>query len=96
MTRILQWTLLITLCTQLCYAQNNSARPARQTFTGLVRSTQDGSVAGVNVAIKRSSQGVTTNANGQYSIQVNSPNDTLVFSMIGYKTQAILVNNRSV
>ncbi|WP_420148979.1 hypothetical protein [Spirosoma sp.] len=76
MTRFLQWTLLITLCTQLGYTQNN---PARQTVTGLVTFTQDGSAVGVNVIIKRSSQSVTTSENGRYSLQVNSPNDILLF-----------------
>lgn len=47
MAKILQWPLLITLCTQLGYAQNNATSTAKQTVTGLVTSKQDGSVAGV-------------------------------------------------
>lgn len=79
MAKILQWNLLITLCTQLGYAQNNATSMDKQTVTVLVTSKQDSSVAGVNIVIKRSSQGVTTIANGQYSIQVNSPNDKFLF-----------------
>ena len=79
MAKFLQWTLVITLCTQLGYAQNKATSTAKQTVTGLVTLRQGGSVAGVNIGIKRSSQGVTTITNGQYSIQVNSPNDTFVF-----------------
>jgi len=53
-----------------------------------------GGLPGVSVAIKGTSLGVVTDANGDYSIQ--APNQaTLVFSFVGYKSQEVLVNNRT-
>jgi len=49
---------------------------------------------GVNVLVKGTTMGTTTNADGEYSIQV-SPDAVLVFSFIGYIEQEIPVNNRN-
>jgi len=50
---------------------------------------------GVNVVLKGTTQGVTTNLDGEYSITVPSLQDTLVYSFIGYKTQTIPINGRA-
>lgn len=52
-------------------------------------------ISGVSVVIKGSSRGVTTNANGKYTIQAGA-NDTLAFSAIGYQGREEPVNNQSV
>jgi iron complex outermembrane receptor protein len=65
------------------------------TVTGTVTDALEGfTLPGVNVLIKGTTRGATTNADGEYSIQV-SPDATLVFSFIGYVEQEIPVNNRS-
>jgi TonB-dependent starch-binding outer membrane protein SusC len=70
------------------YAQNN-------TVSGKVTSDADGSaLPGVSVVVKGSSQGVTTNTNGVYRINVD-PNSTLIFSYVGFKSQEVPINNRS-
>ncbi|MCK7589054.1 SusC/RagA family TonB-linked outer membrane protein [Subsaxibacter sp. CAU 1640] len=51
-------------------------------------------VPGVNVIIKGTSTGTTTDFDGKYSINVKT-GDVLVFSYIGYKTQEITYNNQS-
>ncbi|MCK8490718.1 SusC/RagA family TonB-linked outer membrane protein [Spirosoma sp. RP8] len=63
--------------------------------TGKVTSTEDGSqLPGVNVAIKGTSRGTSTNASGDY--QLNAPaGSTLVFSFIGFITQEVKVGNQS-
>src|SRR6218665_3927611 len=48
------------------------------------------SLPGVSVTIKGTAQGEATSADGFYAIQA-SPNDTLVFSFVGYATQEIAV-----
>ena len=40
-------------------------------------------------------KGTVTNVNGDYSIQVSSPNATLVFSSIGYKSEKVELNGRT-
>ena len=64
------------------------------TVTGTVTDALEGyTLPGVNVLVKGTTMGTTTNADGVYSIQV-SPDATLVFSFIGYVEQEIPVNNR--
>lgn len=72
-----------------------SAFSQEATVTGTVRSAEEGALPGVNVLIKGTARGTTTDANGRYSIQV-SDDETLVFSFIGYVQQEVPVNGRSV
>jgi TonB-linked SusC/RagA family outer membrane protein len=51
---------------------------------------------GINVLVKGSSTGTVTDINGQYNINVPDENGILVFSSIGYLTQEVAVNGRSV
>jgi TonB-linked SusC/RagA family outer membrane protein len=50
---------------------------------------------GVNVLIKGSSRGTTTDADGQFTLGNVTPADVLVFSFIGYKTQELTVGNQT-
>jgi TonB-linked SusC/RagA family outer membrane protein len=64
---------------------------------GRVVSAKDKStLPGVSVVIKGSSKGVTTDVDGSYTIQVDSPQDILIFSFVGSITQEVAVGNRSV
>ncbi|MBS0010480.1 MAG: TonB-dependent receptor [Bacteroidales bacterium] len=65
------------------------------TVTGTVTDALEGiTLPGVNVLVKGTSSGTTTNADGEYSISLN-PDAVLVFSFIGYVQQEIPVNNRT-
>lgn len=48
------------------------------------------SVPGVNVVVKKSKKGVTTDFDGNYAIKV-SANDILVFSSVGYASQEVKI-----
>ena len=89
MSPIKQLTLAIAcvLSLSLAYAQN-------LTVSGVVSATSGESIIGVGVLIEGTAQGVTTDLDGRYSIEVPS-NGTLVFSSIGYKTVAVKVNGRT-
>jgi TonB-linked SusC/RagA family outer membrane protein len=50
---------------------------------------------GVNVLIKGSSRGTTTDADGQFTLGNVTPDDVLVFSFIGYTTQELTVGNQT-
>jgi TonB-linked SusC/RagA family outer membrane protein len=50
---------------------------------------------GVNITIKGTMMGTITDVDGNYSITVQSANDILVFSFIGYRTEEITVGNNS-
>lgn len=62
---------------------------------GLVQDEKGISIPGVSVALKGTSTGVVTDVNGNYSISV-SGNDALVFSFLGYASQEIAVQGRTV
>lgn len=50
---------------------------------------------GVNIIIKGTTQGVTSDMNGKYSIVVTSPDAILVYSFIGYVTQEVPVSGKN-
>ncbi|MEQ9437891.1 MAG: TonB-dependent receptor [Cyclobacteriaceae bacterium] len=67
------------------------------TVTGQVTSSPDGEgLPGVNILVKGSITGTVSDAEGKYSISVSDENATLTFSSIGYITQEIPVNGRTV
>ncbi len=65
-----------------------------QTVTGTV-TEENGPLPGANVIVKGTSNGATTDFDGNYTLN-NVPNDaTLVFSYVGYTTQEVAVDGRS-
>lgn len=50
---------------------------------------------GVNVIIKGTQRGTTTNPDGEFSLSVADDNVVLVFSFVGYAAQEIPVGNRT-
>ncbi len=65
-----------------------------QTVSGTV-SEENGPLPGANVIVKGTSNGATTDFDGNYSLN-NVPTDaTLVFSYVGFTTQEIAVGGRS-
>ena len=52
-------------------------------------------VPGVNIIIKGTTIGTTTDADGKYSIEMPDGNATLLFSFIGYVSQEMALNGRS-
>ncbi|HEY3430608.1 MAG TPA: von Willebrand factor type A domain-containing protein, partial [Cyclobacteriaceae bacterium] len=66
--------------------------PETRTITGTVTSAGDGSaLPGVNVLLKGTVKGASTDAKGKYSIQVPPSGATLVFSFIGLITKEVKV-----
>ncbi|MEX2231955.1 MAG: TonB-dependent receptor [Cyclobacteriaceae bacterium] len=66
------------------------------TITGRVVDEKSGSIPGVNVIEKGTANGTTTDVDGKFSINVQDESSVLVFSFIGYVTQEVVVNGRSV
>lgn len=64
-----------------------------QTVTGTV-SAEDGPLPGASIVIKGTSQGTTTDFDGNFSIEATAEN-TLVFSYIGYAAKEITVGSQS-
>ncbi len=67
----------------------------KKTVSGTVEDGGTGqSLLGVNIMVKGTTQGTTTDAEGKYSMDVASLQDTLIFSYIGYEKQTIPINGR--
>ncbi len=67
-----------------------------RTITGKVTASEDGSpLPGVNVTVKGTSRGTTTNGDGTFKINVGT-SAALTFSFVGYKKQDVQVGGRSV
>jgi TonB-linked SusC/RagA family outer membrane protein len=68
----------------------------QQTVTGRVTSDTGEGLPGVNVILKGTSNGTTSDPEGHYSISVTDESSVLVFSYIGFVTEEVIVGNRSV
>src|SRR5690606_9885857 len=70
---------------------------SQNTVTGTVSSELTGeTLPGVNVLIKGSSTGTVTDMEGNYSINVTDAESLLVFSFIGFVSQEVPINGRSI
>lgn len=83
---------LYTLLTLLqFFNQINAQQPVK----GVIVDASNAPVAGATIQIKNTQKGTFSDVSGNYSI-VASPNDTLIFSMLGMESQTIPVAGRSV
>ncbi|MBL3655602.1 SusC/RagA family TonB-linked outer membrane protein [Fulvivirga sediminis] len=85
MKKILLMLLLFCFC-EMAYAQH--------TVRGKVTAGGE-SVPGVSVVVQGTTKGTTTDIEGNYSLEVATGNETLVFSFIGYATQEVSLNGRT-
>ena len=82
-----------------CLILISSAMLAAQsvTISGKVTDSDSGEdLPGVNVILKGTSAGVTTDLNGKYSINVPSPKGLLVFSYIGMQKKEVPIKGRTI
>ncbi|GAB3960674.1 TonB-dependent receptor [Spirosoma harenae] len=87
---VIGWSVLLAMLPGYLLAQS-------QRITGRVTSAQDGqTLPGVNVVVKGTTTGATTDANGNYSITVPNPNAVLLLTSIGLNSQEVTVGNRTV
>lgn len=65
------------------------------TVTGKISDVNGSPLPGVNVIVKETTMGTTTDSGGLYTIETPTGDVTLVFSFIGFATQEIAVNGQS-
>jgi hypothetical protein len=70
------------------------AQAQQATIAGVVKDPKGESMAGVSIAVKGTNTGTTTDGSGQFNLMA-TPEDKLVFSFIGYKTQEVTVGNQT-
>lgn len=91
MIRKLLFTVLMhsLLCTALLAQERQ--------ISGKVTSLEDGSaIPGVNVIVQGTTKGATSDADGNYSIQLTPSENTLVFSFVGFKPSTVQVGDRTI
>lgn len=79
---------LLLLCSGTAFAQDYPV-------TGKITATDGSPVAGVNVVVKNSSLGTTTDSNGAFTLTLSKSPETLVFSFIGFRTEERQVSSSS-
>lgn len=62
---------------------------------GTVKDEEGNPIPGASVVLKGTTQGTTTDINGNYIINVVDPQSVLVFSFIGYINQEITVGTKT-
>ncbi|WP_336065368.1 SusC/RagA family TonB-linked outer membrane protein [Mesoflavibacter sp. CH_XMU1404-2] len=84
-----------SLLLMIAFVFSLSIYAQEKTITGQVTSSTDGmGLPSVNVVIKGTSKGVSTDFDGNYSIEA-SAEDVLEFSFIGFKTKDVVVGAQS-
>ncbi|MGQ8336965.1 SusC/RagA family TonB-linked outer membrane protein [Sunxiuqinia sp. A32] len=68
---------------------------AEKTVRGTVTDVDGQPVPGVTIAVEGTTKGVITDFDGNYTIDVE-PDNTLVFSFVGYVTQSVRVGQRQI
>lgn len=92
--RYKQITHLIFL---ICFAfYNIVAYAAPGAIKGKVTGTDGYGIAGVNVIEKGTTNGVITDVEGNWTLNLTTENPILSFSFIGYKSQETPVGNKTV
>src|SRR5699024_6993588 len=89
--------LLLTLLTVFVVDTNaRNSEKQQETITGTITDAETGQkLPGVNILVKGTTTGTSTDAEGNYELTVSSLQDTLVFSFIGYQTQEIPIDGRT-
>ncbi|MDF4201507.1 SusC/RagA family TonB-linked outer membrane protein [Maribacter sp. SA7] len=67
---------------------------AQETITGIVTDTDGNTIPYVNILLSGTVTGSTTNENGVYTINVPNLSGSIEFSVLGFETQVVSINNR--
>lgn len=88
---IVMMVIVLSLSGNLLFAQASSK------ITGKVLDAESAApIPGVNVVIKGTSEGTTTDTEGKFVLNVSDQNAVLVFSFIGFKTVEVPVGSQTV
>jgi TonB-linked SusC/RagA family outer membrane protein len=77
----------------LLAAGTSAVAPAEITVQGTVTDTKGEGLPGVNVILKGTSKGATTDAQGRFRLSVPDQGSVLVFSFVGFTSQEVAVTN---
>src|SRR5699024_8281968 len=91
-----KWILVLCVITSLWMGKPSTAVAQNTTVSGTVTdASTEGTIPGVNILVKGTTTGTSTDAEGDFELNVPSMQDTLVISFIGYQTQEVPINGRA-
>ncbi len=88
-SRLILWTFLLFLISDLANAQTRS-------INGKVLDETNQPLPGVSISIKGTNTGTVTDISGNYTLNINNADAILVFSYIGYVTREIPVGDQNI
>ncbi|MBT1703159.1 SusC/RagA family TonB-linked outer membrane protein [Chryseosolibacter indicus] len=89
MRKALRLVVLLLFVSSITWAQT-------QAVTGKVTSSDDGMpLPGVNVVVQGTNRGTTTDAEGNYTLQIGADDKSLVFTFVGFRTFTTPINGRT-
>src|SRR4026207_1746731 len=98
-TALARCTILLITCFSISLLSFSQKQPPATTspikVSGRVVDENGKPMVGVNVLVKSTPSGTTTDADGNFAINVPSGKSVLVFSFIGYEEQEVILNNRN-
>lgn len=86
---LLRWHLIVVLFVLFSFSSY-----AQHQVTGVVYDGDSIPLPGAAVLVKNTSIGTATDFDGKFSIQANTPNDTLLVSFVGLKTSEIPIRKK--
>lgn len=95
-----QWPTRMIFVSTLLAAMLTSATASQlfaqvRTVSGTVNDASGQPLPGVSVVVKSTSTGAVTDSDGLYAVSVSSGDAVLVFSFIGFRTQEVVVGNKT-
>jgi len=69
---------------------------AQHQVQGVVRDAKNVTLPGVNIRVSNAVIGTSTDLNGEFTLSVPSPTDTLIVSYVGFQTLSIPIDGRAV
>lgn len=73
-----------------------SGGPQMHPIRGRVVDEDGSGLPGVNIIVKGTSRGTVTDVDGNYQLEIESPNAVLVFTFVGYAPQEVEVGERTI
>src|SRR5690606_5802086 len=84
------WSILVLLV-----MLGSAALAQERTVSGKVTGETGTGMPGVNVIVKGTANGTSTDADGMYSLAVSGSDAIIVVPFVGYRTQEVSVGTRS-
>lgn len=94
--RIYWWIILLIIISPMGQLYAIEVEQQGKILTGIVKDTEGEILPGVNIVIKGGTAGAISDADGRYTLKINSEKCTLQFSYVGFKTQEVVYKGQRV